>query len=100
MKQQNDEIQKKLEALKNAEAEAGAGAAASLKTLGEFIQTMPPEDAADAIKEMVNDGKLDFVIQLLRKIEPRVASKFLAAIDDPALVAEIATRFSEVPNLK
>lgn len=94
------ETQRKTDDLKKVEGEAGAGVKRDVKNFAEYLQSMPPEDAAQTIKEMTNDGKMDFAIQLLRNIEVRNVSKILAEIKDPALVAELATRYPEVPQLR
>lgn len=97
LKKQKTEATKKAEELKVIEDEVGAGAAANVKTFAEYMQSMPATDAANAIKEMINDGKIDFAIQLLRKIEPRNVSKILAEIKDATLVAELAARYPKAP---
>ena len=45
------------------------------------------------LKELINSGKMEFAVQLLKKVEQRSASKIIAGLDDPALIAEIATRY-------
>lgn len=100
LKKQKSELQTKEDKLKELEKEAGAGAAANMKTLSEYMASMPADVAAGAIKEMTNDGKIDFVVQLLRKIEPRNVSKILAELEDPQLLAEIAQRFRTTPTLR
>jgi len=91
------ETDQKADDLKKLETEAGAGVAANVKSFSEFLQSMPPATSAETIKEMTNNGKMDFAIQLLRNIEPRNVAKILAEIQDPPLVAEIASRFKDAP---
>lgn len=100
LKKKKSELQQKTEELKKLENNVGAGAAANIKTFGEYMGSMPPEVAAAAIKEMTNDGKMDFVIQLLRTLEPRNVAKILAMLDDPQLLAELASRFPTAPQLR
>lgn len=91
---------RKANELKDAEKEAGAGVAKDVKSFAEYLQSMPPEDAAEAIKEMINNGKMDFAIQLLRNIEARNVAKILAEIKDATLIAEVASRYPEVPRIR
>ena len=100
LKKQKSELQTKTEELEELQKQAGAGAAANMKTLSEFMTSMPADVAAGAIKEMTNDGKIDFVVQLLREIEPRNVSKILSELGDPQLLAEIAGRFQTTPQLR
>ena len=95
LQKQRVETNQKADDLKKLATEAGAGVAAEMRTVAEFVQNMPPAVAAETIKEMTNDGKMDFAVQLLRNIEPRIVAKILAEIRDPPLVAEIASRFTE-----
>ena len=94
------ETDQKADNLKKLETEAGAGVAANVKSFSEFLQSMPATDSAETIKEMTNNGKMDFAVQLLRNNEPRNVAKILAEIKDPPLVAEIASRFTDAPKLR
>jgi flagellar motility protein MotE (MotC chaperone) len=94
------DVQKKTEELKVLQDEADQNELANIKTLGEYFQSMPPSVAAEVIKEFVNDGEMDFAINLLRKIEPRNVSKILAEINDAALISDITVRYPEVRKLR
>ena len=94
------DIEQKQEALKATEENLGMGAVKNIKTFAEIIQSMPPDAAARTIKEMWNDGKMDFAIQLLRKIEPRNVAKILAEVQDPQLIAELASRYPVAPQVR
>ena len=98
LKQQKAEVEKKEKDLEKLQTEAGAGVAANMKTFAEYMASMPAGNVAETLKEMTNSGKMDFAIQLLRKMEPRNASKILSEIEDPQLVAELAQRYAEAPE--
>ena len=94
------ETNRKADDLKKLETEAGAGVEADEKNFAEILQGMAPAEAAETIKEIANNGRMDFAIRLLKKMEERIASKILAEIGDPQLVAEIASRFTDLPKLR
>lgn len=94
LKKESQELQKRRDDIDKLEEEMGEGAAANIKAFAEYVEKMPAEVAADLVKEMVQDNKMDDVIQLLKSMEPRNASKLLAELDDSPLLAEIATRYT------
>ena len=100
LKQQTLEVQKKMNDLTELEKEAGAGAAANIRTFAEFMTGMPPAESAALLVELANDGKIDFALQLLHNLETRNASKVLAEVRDGPLRAEMATRFRDMIRLK
>ena len=68
-------------------------AQANIKVSASWLQMMPPEKAAEALKSLANDGKKELVLKLLKFIEDRNVAKILEAMDDPALVAELTHSF-------
>lgn len=66
---------------------------ANIKVSAGWLATMPPEQAASAVKSLANEGKKDFVLQLLSYIEDRNVAKILHGLNDPALVAELTESF-------
>lgn len=92
------EIKRQSEDLNKLKTDLGATEASRLKTFAEYLQSMPPESSAKAFKAMVNEGKMDYAIQLLRQIEPRNVSKILDQIGDPELIAQFATRYPIAPT--
>jgi hypothetical protein len=65
----------------------------NLKQLSTWIQGMDSAAAAAFIKELSNDGKMDVAVQMLVNFEEREASKILAALNDPELMADLAEKF-------
>ena len=100
LQQQKLEVDKKQADLKAMEEKVGAGAVKNIKEFAEIIESMPETEAAMMIKEMWNDGKMDFAIQLLRNIEPRNVAKIIPEIKDVQLMAEIAARYPEAPQVR
>lgn len=65
----------------------------NLKQLSTWIQGMDAEAASAFILELANNGKMDVAVQMLSNFEEREASKILAALDNPKLMAELAEKF-------
>lgn len=68
----------------------------NIKRMSEWFQGMEPDKAAGALKELANDGKTDLAVQLLANFEERDAAKILSALDDYALMVELAERFKDL----
>lgn len=68
----------------------------NIKRMSEWFQGMDAEKAAGALKELVNEGKTDLAVQLLANFEEREAAKMLSALDDYALMVELAERFKDL----
>jgi hypothetical protein len=65
----------------------------NVKRMSAWFQGMEPEKAADVLKSLANEGKMELAVQLLANFEEREASKVLAAIDDTTLTVELAEAF-------
>lgn len=65
----------------------------NVKKMSGWFQGMEPEKAADLLKGLANEGKMELAVQLLANFEEREASKVLAAIDDTTLTVELAEAF-------
>jgi hypothetical protein len=65
----------------------------NLKQMSTWIQGMDSTQAAEVIKQLSDDGKMDVAVQMLANFEEREASKILAALNDPQLMAELAEKF-------
>ena len=55
----------------------------------EIFATMSDQLAATMVKEYANKGDLEFVGKLIKKLEPRKATKILDALKDPNLAQQI-----------
>lgn len=60
----------------------------NLKQVAKWLEKMSPDKAAEFLRVMSNDGKMDMAVQLLRLIEERYAAKILEAADDATLVVQ------------
>lgn len=69
---------------------------ANIKQMSRWFKSMDQEQAAKVIREMVNDGQTDLVVQLLSNTEDRNVSKILSALDDPPLVMELLTKMKKL----
>jgi len=65
----------------------------NVKRMSAWFQGMEPEKAADVLRGLANEGKMELAVQLLANFEEREASKVLAAIDDTTLTVELAEAF-------
>ena len=65
----------------------------NLKQLSTWIQGMDAESASAFILELAKNGKMDVAVQMLANFEEREASKILAALNNPKLMAELAEKF-------
>jgi len=67
----------------------------NIKRMSAWFQSMEPTKAAQFLKELSNDGKLDLAVQMLANFEEREAAKVLSAFgeEDKALVGEITEAF-------
>lgn len=86
----NEEELKKFE---DAQTKMNAAEEQNIKQLSTWIQGMDSEAAASFITELSNNGKMDVAVQLLANFEEREASKILAALNNPKLMAELADKF-------
>ncbi|MGE0375191.1 MAG: hypothetical protein AB7I48_01765 [Planctomycetaceae bacterium] len=65
----------------------------NIKTMSEWFRGMEPDKAAGAIKKLAEEGKTDLAVKLLSNFEERDAAKILSALDDYALMVELAEKF-------
>jgi len=93
--QEREKAKRELEEIKSAQTEYKETEAGNLKRMSQWIESMEPERAADCLREMSNDGKLDMAVQLLGNFEEREAAKILEAMDD-TLVAQLLDKFKGV----
>lgn len=85
--------QSNLDELKQAELAYDKSEQTNVKQLSRWFQSMPPESAAEYLRELSNDGKMDSALELLSNIEERDAAKILVAMQDPTLVAQLTEKF-------
>jgi flagellar motility protein MotE (MotC chaperone) len=74
-------------------AEPNEDEAGNLRKISAWFQVMPPEKAAEHLRQLSNEGKMDSAVKLLGNIEERNAAKILAAMEDSSLVVELTEAF-------
>ena len=94
LQQERDSASQELEAFNQSRAAVDEDKRQNLKDLAGILT---PETATRVIQEFVNDGQTDMAAQLLANFEERQASEILAAMEDTALMYELAQKFT---NLK
>ncbi|MCA9215885.1 MAG: hypothetical protein KDB27_22620, partial [Planctomycetales bacterium] len=82
-----------IEKEKEKDPEPTADIEASVKVAASWLQMMPPETAAEAVKSLANNGKKDFVLELLGHVEDRNVAKILEALNDSDLAGELVNSF-------
>lgn len=90
--QEREDAKRELEEIRSAQTEYKESEAGNVKRMSQWIESMEPERAADCLRELSNDGKLDMAVQLLGEFEEREAAKILGAMDD-ALVAQLLDKY-------
>lgn len=83
----------KLKDFEGAQTKMDASEAQNIKRMSTWIQGMEAETAADFLRELANDGKMDIAVQILSNFDEREASKVLGAIGDSTLMIELAEKF-------
>jgi len=75
------------------QAQAEETQSQNVRRMAEWFQNMEAETAAEYLRELADNGKLAMAVQLLANFEERDAAKILAAMNDPALVAQLTEEF-------
>ena len=95
-KQQLDEHQKKNEADRKAREsqnqEQDADVQANIRDLTTVVQNMEPDRAAQVIA-WSDDGKIDLCVEVLARMDTRVAAEVVNAIKDEKLTSDLLGRF-------
>lgn len=96
------ETQKQLaESRKSAESRDRSGSpeeTMNLKKMIGVVDTMPPEDTAKILKELVEKGKIEAVVAVLNAMKPRQSAKVFSAIteSEPTLAADLVDRLKRL----
>ena len=88
--------QQELEAIQRVNTVPDADKQANIKKMAELLGKMSETDAAEVIKNLVDKGSTDYVLQLLDNIEQRDAAKILDALGSPDLVADLTEGYREL----
>ncbi len=92
---ERENAQEQLDEFQEVRVEADEQELQNIKKMSEWFQSMEPENAAGALKELVENGKTDLAVKLLFNFEARDASKILSALDDYPLMIELAERVKD-----
>jgi len=90
---EREDAQKEFDEFEEVRLESDEQERDNIKKMSEWFQGMEPERAAGALQQLVKDGKTDLAVRLLSNFEDRDAAKILSALDDYALMVELAERF-------
>lgn len=93
LQQQQQAVEKQLQNVESGKREATAAEGGNIRQISSWFEGMPPEKAAEYIREICNDGDVDSAVKLLGNLEERNAAKILAAMEDAALVVDLMEAF-------
>ncbi len=91
--QEKVSAESELQKLEEARNDANEEETVNLRRISSWFQSMPAEKAAEYIRELSNEGKMESAVKLLGNIEERTVAKILSAMDDAALVVELTEAF-------
>jgi hypothetical protein len=94
--QETQKAQQELDKIKSASVQYEREERKSIKQMAGWFQKMEPEAAAEHLRGLADDGKLDTVVQMLADMEDRDVARILAAISDRALVAQLTDKFTKL----
>lgn len=82
----------------NPKAAAGGAAASSsnLRAVSNWLKGLPPELAAESVRQWSNDGQMDLAAKLLSMLEEREATNILAALGDSTLFNQLVQKRIEM----
>ncbi|MFV0443788.1 MAG: hypothetical protein ACK5Q5_09480 [Planctomycetaceae bacterium] len=96
LKQSRQQTEQDLQSARDAQIEIETQQRENIKQTATWLQAMDPERAADVLREMANDGRLEHGVKLLAQLEEREVAKILSALEDPKLVDQFIARFQDL----
>lgn len=93
-----DELRKQIDDLKKPpvvkDLSGSPEATVNLKKMITVVDTLPPDDTAKILEELVQKGRTEAVVAILNAMKPRQSAKVLTAITEkqPALAADLVER--------
>lgn len=100
LQQEQEKAKDHLQQFKKAQVEFKGKELENIKQMSEWVEGMSPEKAAEYLRELSNDGKMETAISLLGHFDGRKASKILDAMNDPGLVVQLTEKFKEFEKPK
>jgi len=100
LQQEQEKAKEHLQQFKKAQVEFKGNELGNIKQMSEWVEGMSPEKAAEYLRELSNDGKMETAIALLGHFDGRKASKILDAMNDPGLVVQLTEKFKEFEKPK
>lgn len=95
LSQSRQQTEQDLQSARDAQIEIETQQRENIKQTATWLQAMDPERAADVLREMANDGRLEHGVKLLAQLEERDVAKILSALNDPKLVDQFIARFTD-----
>lgn len=95
LKTERETLDKNREEFEKETGQTPEDKAANEKQAAGLIESMSPEIAADVLREFANDGRIDYALTMLQKMEERNAAKILDSLKDPTLLAELTSRLQK-----
>ena len=97
---EKDELQTKLEKLKRSSDIPEDDVKTNIKELAGILTSQAPDAAAENVKRLANDGKLDVVVRMFKSLEEKKVAKILDALNDPVLYSDITEAYLQLQKEK
>lgn len=101
VREEQEEMKKQLDELRDPRRRDKSGSpeeTTNLKKMVGVVDSMPPEDTAKILQELVQEGKTEAVVAVLDAMKPRQSAKVLSVIteNDPILAADLVDRLKKL----
>jgi hypothetical protein len=94
--QQQAQAQEQMKQFESTQIQMDEQERENIKQLSTWLKSMEPEKAAEVVREMSNDGRLEDCVKILAHLEDRDVAKILSALNDAALVDQLISRFQDL----
>ena len=97
LQQKEQELEKRLKELTALEEKQDIGASDNAKTMAGWLAVASPELAAAQLKTLVNEGKMELVVELVSHLDKKKTPKIFETMNatDPDLVTAILTNYHQ-----
>lgn len=97
---EKDELEIKLEKLKRSSQLPDDDVKTNIKELAAILTSQAPDAAAENVKRLANDGKMNVVVRMFKTLEEKKVAKILDALNDPTLYSEITEAYLQLQQEK
>ena len=102
VREEQEEMKKQLDECKtkNGDKSGSPDESVNLKKMIGVVDSMPPEDTAKILQELVEKQKIEAVVAILNAMKPRQSAKVISAITEaePILAADLVDRLKKLKS--